>query len=451
MAGVSTMRLMGVRNMSRNCAVRLSVALFVLSVLASQRANGGLDHYRAIYGHAWFLEGPVTFCLVRDPDFGVDETFIKEQLAEALETWKRYLKGKRIWDEDLIFNPERSPTEFKWQPCDGTEEVKLFLGEGKGQWTPAEERLISSEKAKYDRPLGFTKMTSPYDLKSHRGKGIVWIAAPHSVVPEDKFPDWGEEDLLQSVLLHELGHILGATHQNGTIMALNFAKVLKERQDYQKKARKALETLDPEQRKFLDKEAGIDRLMKGVESLRTPVYPTHIEIESELVSRPSDPFKYTGRFLYYQKDIFSLLTGRLPVSRDPEKVWDSNSMVFRGKSDNPLAPFTLQISDDRETFRFTVRPTMLVTQITMSHQFVQYLQKDKTLAMDATAMAFLADLEDGKGKKLPVFVTRNMPVQFEWMDIPVIGEPLGESGIFNIAYYDEKKGANRLIFKSAWP
>jgi hypothetical protein len=109
------------------------------------------------------------------------------------------------------------------QSCDGTEELKFYFG--------VEDDVVRKFKSEFNRPFGFAALTTPVgDRDPH---GIVWIAPPRSICPDDSrptfcLPYWSNEtaDALEALILHEIGHVFGNSHVDGTAMTSQIGRFL---------------------------------------------------------------------------------------------------------------------------------------------------------------------------------------------------------------------------------
>jgi hypothetical protein len=80
-----------------------------------------------------------------------------------------------------------------------------------------EDSQIQQEKTKYERPSAISFRQS-FDSKSGWGKGWIWFSMPSVVDPSQRFPNWTDDTVFDSILLHEIGHVFGNPHVSGTIM-----------------------------------------------------------------------------------------------------------------------------------------------------------------------------------------------------------------------------------------
>lgn len=186
----------------------------VLDVHAKTKSNNGWsssggddEPYSA--GAAWFLgNDPVIYCLEKAPDFSVSEAETIKIIKQSVLTWKDYYeKNKKFLNnssDEINFN-------FQAGSCNGKEDLKILLG--------VESEEIRHQKERYFNPFGFAVLKS-YNLESKRGKGFVWFADPKKAYPNS------HQKSFHAMILHELGHVFGNDHVEGTIMSLSLPKTI---------------------------------------------------------------------------------------------------------------------------------------------------------------------------------------------------------------------------------
>jgi hypothetical protein len=171
---------------------------------AGVESSGGADKY--LPQTAWFLASApssrdVRVCYVVSDDFGVLPLQLDNELNAAFITWDEYLTKKQVQDDPLHYATRMS----LMSACDGSEDLKIYFGVTDAQ--------VAAAKAKYVKPFGFVEKTGGDALWS---KGFLYVAPPAEIAPA---PAWTTGNHLRGLLLHELGHILGCSHLDGTIMA----------------------------------------------------------------------------------------------------------------------------------------------------------------------------------------------------------------------------------------
>jgi hypothetical protein len=139
-------------------------------------------------------------------------------IEEAFSKWKSYIEYKGVMKgyettPQIALDLNRQSMER----CDGTEDLKFYLG--------VKDDEVREAKMAYNNPVAFAHR-SRYDVSRGWGKGFIWIARPHTVLG-GAYPEWQQTpDKLLAFLMHELGHVLGNTHIQSTIMDEDIAELV---------------------------------------------------------------------------------------------------------------------------------------------------------------------------------------------------------------------------------
>ncbi len=205
----------------------MSLILLVGFHASADRKGNGADNVPVDDGAAWFLGSqPIKYCIVKANQFPFSDSAIKNLLENTFRTWASYLDKKKINSPDFMgygrgdvtanFNQYKINTRIEYlENCDGREDIKFYFG--------INSVLTQRYKKDFSNPVAFSQRIS-YDANAGWGKGLVWIAPSLSVTKNS--PNWNLPYRLQGTLLHEVGHILGNGHVEGTIMTRRFAEVV---------------------------------------------------------------------------------------------------------------------------------------------------------------------------------------------------------------------------------
>lgn len=182
--------------------------------------GGGGDLPSPETDSAWYMghDKVVRYCIYRDEKFPLPLEVIREQFGSASATWRKYLNPLYSPNNSMNMLPTLPSRVFdETGVCDGTEDLRIFIG------------VLNAEtlelKKHFNNPVAFAYRTQ-FDKKTGWGKGVLWIAPQAYIDPKMTYPDWTNPVRLHGMFLHELGHIFGCGHTEGTIMTERIAHLL---------------------------------------------------------------------------------------------------------------------------------------------------------------------------------------------------------------------------------
>jgi hypothetical protein len=205
----------------------LILCLFILAhpAMASSGAHGGGDNKKLPATHAWFSSVAgrtnVRFCFHRDASNTIPsaEAELAGLVEEAFGVWMRYMKDnahKRL-DDGGSTKYLRNLSLHYSALCQKDTEIVVYVG--------SEDAVVTRAKTRYQNPIAFAELLD-FDLDKGWGRGFIWL---HPATQENPYIastsnygirklTWDNRLVLKSMLLHELGHVLGVPHISGTIM-----------------------------------------------------------------------------------------------------------------------------------------------------------------------------------------------------------------------------------------
>ncbi len=170
--------------------------------------NGGDDN--ALRDNAWFV-GEATLRVCLESETGSE----KPILDEAFEIWSRYLSEKKLNERE--FYPERGTlplyARHTWVGCGESPDLRIVLGK------TADAQLNWERLNEFAGKSAFV-MRRAYDPVKAWGRGDMWISS--SRLEARYQTEAGNRLWLLGHAVHELGHVLGCGHVNGTIMEETF-------------------------------------------------------------------------------------------------------------------------------------------------------------------------------------------------------------------------------------
>ncbi|MGK5082504.1 hypothetical protein WDW37_04285 [Bdellovibrionota bacterium FG-1] len=206
----------------------LVVALGFLGVSSAwaggESSGGGADDYRVVpaFFRAWYPEGqPVVACFQKVPDFGLEDGQLATIIRDAFKQWRDYIPLKRL---NIVPSDETIRSNLDVRPvCQGDEDLTFYFG--------VENDEVKRYQTQYSRPFGFAQLTQEggqYVNPPRKAKGIVWIAPPGFIDPQRGIPKWSSAtaDALAGLVLHEVGHVFGNGHVDGTVMTAKIGPYL---------------------------------------------------------------------------------------------------------------------------------------------------------------------------------------------------------------------------------
>ncbi len=178
-------------------------------------------------GSAWFLgKRPVRYCVAVAKDFGVDATEASKLVEMSFRSWRFYLESKHlnVPGEHAERFAQLAPPSLELRSneipqCDGSEDLAFYFG--------VESEETARDSAFFENPVAYAKRRR-FDVKKGWSQGYIFIGKSHELTGIQ--PNWtGHTFELQTTVMHELGHVLGCGHVEGTVMTKDRSEMLAQR------------------------------------------------------------------------------------------------------------------------------------------------------------------------------------------------------------------------------
>ncbi|MBL7542750.1 MAG: hypothetical protein JNL11_02990 [Bdellovibrionaceae bacterium] len=202
-----------------------SILFLVLSITQISFAGGWVVGGGEIMGDAvnpWFLNNnpDIKYCVVIDEaNFGLSRSEAESITKRGIDFWMRQFKGQSGWGQDFIL----SKLNFALESCKPTTDLKLQFG------------LIDlkqmSQLPDLDRKVAVSVRTD-YDRVNMRGKGFIYISPEKGPLalsgPQIETKAWSSSKglLTLMVMIHELGHVFGLSHNSVSLMDENYVEMI---------------------------------------------------------------------------------------------------------------------------------------------------------------------------------------------------------------------------------
>lgn len=188
------------------------LSIFVLSVASAAPLS--------YYDSAWFLdsEKTVRYCIDREPKFTLSTAEINASIRWALGKWVGYMNMQNLSSRPQAFQLAQN---FQFvENCSGADLTFSF-----GMQNSQIDRYKAQD---FFHPVSFARRTH-YNSKAGWGQGLVWVDSDTQYIDpisKKNIISWKDSVKLKGILLHELGHVFGVGHFDGTIMRQNILESL---------------------------------------------------------------------------------------------------------------------------------------------------------------------------------------------------------------------------------
>ena len=188
----------------------------------SQTSGGGADDYRvtpAFFRSRTSPGSTVIACYEVSEKFGTIPSVELATLVEnAFHQWANYIVDKRLTQ---LLPSQQILTDLSLHAgCNGSENLSIYFGKSNA--------TTDSFRSQFADPFGFAQRTRESNDYPNGGSGgpdagagFIWIAPTDGLDSDAHFPTWTPEtkSSLAGLILHEMGHVFGNGHVDGTVMS----------------------------------------------------------------------------------------------------------------------------------------------------------------------------------------------------------------------------------------
>jgi len=205
---------------------------------AEGTVNGGGGGDPMAENNPWFLgDQPIEYCVRIASGFPIASDQVRKTIQAAFQEWEQTLGRYGLRGQ-----------AFAGQFSDGVKRGLTVKAVEVPKCTRPDQQLefkigvMDQEVNKHfqahsKRTVGLAKRRA-YNHKTFRTGGFIWIAPQNWIGPTPNpvpnpvsntisvFPDWTKENWFKAMLLHEIEHVFGVPHVNGTVMDENIFDLL---------------------------------------------------------------------------------------------------------------------------------------------------------------------------------------------------------------------------------
>ncbi|MBC7692196.1 MAG: hypothetical protein H7222_10535 [Methylotenera sp.] len=347
-----------------------SVSTFAAS--GGESHAGGADDYRIV--PAFFRserhEKPIEACYVIAEGFGLDAAAIEPMIRDSFSQWANYIKVKKL---TIVRYSNWIQTRMNLHAnCTGNENLRFLFG--------VQSEEIAHYSSQFSKPFGFAQLTGAgwdWDDKQP-AKGFIWIAPPNSVDAVAKIPKWDQSTrpALQGLILHELGHVFGNGHVDGTVMTEKIGQYLEN------------DTSNAQTAKYVSLYSKIDAQIELVPCM--DCYASYSAAET------FDPIQLPGRASSDWEWAFKMLTG---------KDAGANILIRYERMGSPQGSGRLTVMDESSSFSFPVDISWENGELKQS---TPLFSGQGGMDFYSCGISYTGQIKSLSGATLPVIVNYNM-------------------------------------------
>ena len=373
--------------------------------------SGGAD--RIIYSETMFrTKNPeidaVKICFEKDATFKISDADISASLKWAYDSWANYIRLKDVNYAIWTGSEGMSLKVGSVHPgCSDADDLHVFLGV-----TPAK---ILPSLALLDDPIAAADAFTGYETARWK-KGFIWFAKEGSIDAKKNLPVWPtpmsfradsvgpltvkySNAEFREVLLHEMGHVFGNNHVDGTIMSRGvYYDALRKMED----ASTMVWGLDPA---MPSEDFRIDQIK---ELICNPGIANHYTLQKSYgYTIGKNGEKYFSN-VHALEEVYTLLTGFVPTQALSATVSRAKSADYkpgRRAEDQPTSNLVIEFKDGPRTTSVVIE---VLNKIARSDDSAILFNGQYGNHHRSSGFSYFGLVKTLTGKSIPVAVNYNM-------------------------------------------
>ncbi len=221
------------RQYMTNLKILFLIFISNITLAGIEWGNGGNIGSHHANNTAWFIDDStqINYCIKRHEFFSLELEKAQKQIRAAINTWVTYINDIDKLSYKMEPNQHKAhffSKSFNYVKNCNKAQLKFYLG------YKLRDRDFRKTLEQYKSVAAFSKRE---DFGKSVTSGYIYIKNSNQFYHDKKdninipIPNWRSPGSFHAIILHELGHVFGVDHHNGTIMRNDLVDLLLKHQD----------------------------------------------------------------------------------------------------------------------------------------------------------------------------------------------------------------------------